>query len=117
MKLEDWLEGADIVKSRAKIVAVLTAKPGNEPALEELLRGMVAPSRAEPGNVRWDIWQDASQPGCFVLDELYLDESAVAVHRATPHFQHYLAVVDTLAVRQAHVVRPVVVADLVPATK
>lgn len=117
MKLDDWLEGADIVKSRAKIVAVLTAKPGNEPALEALLRGMVAPSREEPGNLRWDIWQDAAQPGRFVLDELYKDESAVAAHRATPHFQHYLAVVDSLAERQAHVVRPVVVADIVPATE
>jgi len=117
MKLDDWLEGADIVKSRAKIVAVLTARPGNELALEELLRGMVVPSREEPGNLRWDIWQDAAHPGRFVLDELYQDEAAVAAHRATPHFQHYLATVDSLADRQAHVVRPVAVADIVPAVK
>ncbi|MBU8977808.1 MULTISPECIES: putative quinol monooxygenase [unclassified Lysobacter] len=115
MKLDDWFGGANIVEARAKIVAILTAKPGQARALEELLRGMVAPSRAEPGNLRWDIWQDSAEPGRFVLDELYRDQAAVAAHRGTAHFQHYLAVIDTLAQRQAHVVLPFVVADLVPA--
>ena len=115
MKLDDWFGGADIVAAHAKIVAILTARPGQAQALEALLRGMVAPSRAEPGNLRWDIWQDSAAPERFVLDELYRDEPAVAAHRQTAHFQHYLAVVDTLAQRQAHVVLPVLVADIVPA--
>lgn len=93
-----------------KIMAVLTAKPGNAQALEDLLRGMVVPCRNEPGNLRWDIWQDPSTPGRFVLDELYTDEAAVAAHRQTPHFQHYLSVVQTLADRQAYVVTAVEVA-------
>lgn len=117
MKLGDWFAGADIVESHAKILAILSAKPGQEQALETLVRGMVAPSRDEPGNLRWDIWRDPARPGRFILDELYQDESAVAAHRATAHFKHYLSVIDTLAERQAFVVLPVVVAALVPAAR
>ena len=73
-------------------------------------KDQVAPSRQEPGNLRWDIWEEAGVPGRFILDELYKDESAVAAHRETPHFQHYLSLVETLALRQAHVVRPLEVA-------
>src|SRR5688572_28050777 len=115
MKLSDWLAGADIVQSHAKILASLSAKHGQEQALETLVRGMVAPSRGEPGNLRRDIWRDPARPGRFILDELYQDEVAVAAHRASAHFKHYLSVIDMLAVRQAFVVLPVVVASLVPA--
>ncbi|MFJ3487604.1 putative quinol monooxygenase [Pseudomonas sp. NPDC090202] len=95
------------MSQQTKIMAVLTARPDKAQALEALLRGMVAPSRNEPGNLRWDIWRDPGTPGRFVLDELYIDEAAVAAHRQTPHFQHYVSLVETLAERQAHVVVPV----------
>src|SRR5688572_33480266 len=114
MKIDDWFLGADVVESHAKILAILTAKPGQEQALETLLRGMVAPSRQEPGNLRWDIWHDAAKPGRLVLDELCRSEAAVAAHRETPHFKHYLSVIDSLAERQPFTVLPVVVAELVP---
>jgi quinol monooxygenase YgiN len=117
MKIDDWFLGADVVESHAKILAILTAKPGQEQALETLLRGMVAPSRQEPGNLRWDIWHDAARPGRLVLDELYRSEAALAAHRETPHFKHYLSVIESLAERQAFTVLPVVVAELVPVDK
>ncbi len=65
------------------------------------------PSRAEPGNLRYDLWQDQSDPNRFVLDELYADADAVAAHRATPHFQNYLSQIGDLAERAAFVLNPV----------
>lgn len=90
-----------------KVVAVLTARPGAAERLRVLLDGMLAPSRAEPGNLRYDLWQDQSEPGRFFLDELYTDADAVAAHRATPHFQAYLAAINDLAERSAFVLDPV----------
>lgn len=89
-----------------KVVAVLTARPGATDQLRTLLDGMLAPSRTEPGNLRYDLWQDASEPGRFFLDELYADGDAVAAHRATPHFQAYLAAINHLAERTAFVLDP-----------
>jgi len=98
------------VSSAVKIVAILSAKAGSGGELETLLRGMTAPSRAEAGNLRYDLWQDVDNGGCFVLDELYKDISAVASHRATPHFQNYLSRIGDVAERTAVVVHAVDVA-------
>lgn len=98
------------MSNAVKIVAILTARPGKADALRTLLSGMVAPSRAEPGNLRWDVWRDQADATRFVLDELYVYNAAVAAHRLTPHFQDYFARIDDLAERTALVVDPVEVA-------
>ena len=89
------------MSARAKTVAILTAKPGREAALEALLRALAAASRAEPGNLHWQIWRDREDARRFVLDELYRDDAAVAAHQATPHFQDYRARIGDLAERLA----------------
>jgi quinol monooxygenase YgiN len=93
-----------------KIMATLTAKSGKAAALRALLDGMLAPSRAEPGNLRYDLWQDQAEPARFVLDELYVSDAAVAAHRETAHFRDYLARIGDLAERSAFVLTPVAVA-------
>lgn len=93
-----------------KIVAILTAKPGKAEELRRLIDGMIGPSRAEAGNLRYDLWQDQSDPTRFVLDELYTDAAAVASHRASPHFQAYVAVIGDLAERTALVLEAAAVA-------
>lgn len=93
--------------SLVKIVATLVARPGRTGELQSLLSGMVAPSRAEPGNLRWEIWQVQSEPGHFVLDELYIDSAAVAAHRETVHFKNYVGRINDLAERTPLVLEPV----------
>ena len=68
---------------------------------------MAPHSRAEPGNLRWDLWQDQSQRDRYVLDELYVDAAAVAAHRETPHYKDYLSRVPDLADRAAVTCDPV----------
>ena len=89
------------MSTHIKIVAVLTARPGRIDALRALLDGMNAPSRAEPGNLRYDLWADQTDPDRFILDELYRDADAVAAHRASDHFQSYLTSINDLAERSA----------------
>jgi quinol monooxygenase YgiN len=93
-----------------KVVAILTARKGREADLRALLEGLIAPSRAEPGNLRYDLWVDQSEPTRFVLDELYVDGAANTAHRATPHFQNYLSRINDLAERSAVALDPVLVA-------
>ena len=40
----------------------------------------------ERGNFRFDILQDAQDPGKFVLYEAYESEQAAAVHKETAHY-------------------------------
>ena len=90
-----------------KITALLTARPGHAEELATLLLGMAPLCRAESGTLRWDIWQDQTQSDRFVLDELYVDEAAVARHRDTVHYKAYLLRIGDLAERTALVLVPV----------
>lgn len=51
-------------------------------------------SVSENGNLRFDILQDASEPGKFVLYEAYETDQAAAAHKETAH---YLKWRDTVA--------------------
>lgn len=93
-----------------KIMAILTARQDKAEDLQALLFGMMAACRAEPGNLRWDVWRDQADVGRFVLDELYTDNAAVAAHRETPHFKNYFARIGDLAERTALVLDPAAVA-------
>jgi quinol monooxygenase YgiN len=95
------------MSSHVKIAAILTAHPGKAGDLRALLVGMAPHCRAEPGNLRWDIWQDRAHGERYVLDELYLDGAAAEAHRKTPHYQDYLAKVPGLAERTAWVLEAV----------
>jgi quinol monooxygenase YgiN len=82
-----------------KTIAILTARLGKAESLSALLHGMVPPCRGEPSNLAWNVWRDRSDPAKFVLDELYADDAALAVHRETPHYKDYLSKINGLADR------------------
>ncbi len=92
---------------QVKTVAMLTARPGKASELAALLDAMLVPSRAEPGNLRYDLWRDRADANRFVLDELYVDADAQAAHRASPHFQDYLSRIGELAERTSLSLDPI----------
>ncbi len=49
----------------------------------------------EPGNLRFDILQDASDPCRFTFYEAYISEEAIAAHKLTPHYQEWRDAVDS----------------------
>jgi quinol monooxygenase YgiN len=89
-----------------KTIAILTARPGKVEALAKLFYGMIPHSRAEPGNLAWNVWRDRSDPSRFVLDEVYSDNADVAAHRETPHYKNYLSKISDLADRTVLLLEP-----------
>ncbi|MFC5431781.1 putative quinol monooxygenase [Paraburkholderia denitrificans] len=73
------------------LFASLTPKPEHVAELEAELRGMVAPSRAEAGNRRYDLLRRADGVPGFHLYETYVDEAAVQAHRESAHYLAYRA--------------------------
>jgi quinol monooxygenase YgiN len=98
------------MSTAVKVMGILVAKPGKTEELRALLAEMVAPSRAEPGNLQYNLWRDRAALERFVLEERYLDDSAVATHRVTPHYKNYLSKIRDLAERTALVLDPLEVA-------
>ena len=79
------------------VVAVFTARPGNEAAVEEQLRLLVVPTRAEPGCIRYEL-NRATEPGVWFFTEIWASAEAHAMHVATDHIRRMLdATVPLLA--------------------
>ena len=91
-------------------MGVLVARPGKAEELRALLAGMVSPSRAEQGNLQYNLWRDKDDTRRFVIEERYLDDAAAAAHHSSPHYKNYLSKVTDLAERTALVLAPLEVA-------
>jgi quinol monooxygenase YgiN len=73
------------------VIAQYRAREGEARCVAEALAKMVAPTRAEPGNLDYQVFRDPKDPALFVLFERYADADAFDAHRATPHFGTWLA--------------------------
>ncbi|NVZ65073.1 antibiotic biosynthesis monooxygenase [Pseudomonas gingeri] len=70
-------------------LAILVAKPDRRPALEQLLRALQVPTRAEPGCRQYDLHDDPEHADTLYMLEQWTDEAALASHFAAPHFEHF----------------------------
>lgn len=77
-------------------VARLRAKPGKEAAAEALLRGLVAPTRKEPGCAGYVLHRSRAEPGVFLFYEEWKDRAALDAHLAMPYIQAAFAKIPEL---------------------
>ena len=79
------------------VLASFVPKPGLEGRVEEVLRGMLAPTRSEPGNEMYDLCtSEVDGRSRFHLLERYADPSALDAHRQTEHYRSYRAAIVEL---------------------
>ncbi|MHA6231584.1 putative quinol monooxygenase [Pseudomonas fluorescens group sp. PF-69] len=72
-------------------IATLIAKPGQQGALEQHLRALVEPTRAEAGCGQYDLHQDLANPLAFYMIERWSSDEALQAHDASAHIQHLRA--------------------------
>ncbi|MBX9410266.1 antibiotic biosynthesis monooxygenase [Pseudomonas baetica] len=72
-------------------IATLTAKPGQQDTLEQALRALVEPSRAEDGCSQYDLHRDLTDPQVFCVIEHWASEAILQAHNASAHFQNFQA--------------------------
>lgn len=78
--------------SELNVVVGLKAKAGKEDELRRHLSVLVEPSRKEEGNLRYDLFEDACEPGRFVFVEAWSSvETRMQHHEHGPHIQHFHA--------------------------
>lgn len=78
------------------IIAVLKAQPGKTETLRQALRALLLPTRQEPGNVDYSLFQLRDTPDTFYMRESWRDQAALEEHIALPHFQAFIAQMDDL---------------------
>ena len=77
-------------------VAFFAASKGREQHLGERLLQLVSRSRSEPGNLRYEVLQDISDDGIWIVVEDWCSEADFDAHMATPYVRSFLAEVPDL---------------------
>lgn len=65
----------------------MTAAPGREKDLEQVLMAMLEPTRAEAGCILYVLHEDMEQPGTFLFYEKFQNAAALEAHRSTAHYR------------------------------
>lgn len=79
-------------------IAVLKAKPGKRDDLRDSLLALIAPTRAEPGNLDYVLFELRDEAGTFYMREAFADKAALDAHFASDYFQAFAARLDELLV-------------------
>ena len=69
------------------VVAKLKAKAGQESAMENALRGVIASVDKEEGTLIYTLHRSQKDAGLFLFYEKYKNAEALMEHSATPHFK------------------------------
>ncbi len=77
-------------------IAVLKAKTGQRQALKEALLALIEPTRAEPGNLDYVLFELRDEHGTFYMREAFKDQAALDAHFAMPYFQRFAATAGAL---------------------
>ena len=72
------------------------ARPGDERAVEEALRDVVGPSRAEAGCLSIQAFRSARDPRLFYIHSRWVDEVAFDQHAGLPHTVRFIERVQAL---------------------
>jgi len=73
------------------VVAIeIDAKVGEEQAVADALRALIAPTMAESGVKLFLPWRSPTDPKAFFVFELYRNEAGWAAHQNTDHFKAFV---------------------------
>ncbi|BDU71595.1 putative quinol monooxygenase [Mesoterricola silvestris] len=84
--LEPLGEPGPVAQGPLEVLAFVTARPGCEAALAAELQSVVAPTRLEPGCLRYDLHRDPADPANLAFLESWAHRPALEAHMAAPTF-------------------------------
>ncbi|MGM0839265.1 MAG: putative quinol monooxygenase [Bacillota bacterium] len=64
--------------------------PTKEQAFLEEIRPLVGASRAEEGNISYDLMKDTERESVYTMVEVWRDAAAVENHNASEHFDSFV---------------------------
>ncbi|HEX5070262.1 MAG TPA: putative quinol monooxygenase [Vicinamibacterales bacterium] len=71
--------------STVHVVARHFAKPGKVSDVRDILERLIPLSRAEAGCLKYELFQNTSDPADFTFLETFASDAALAIHAAAPY--------------------------------
>ena len=87
-------DGTDTTPTTNDMITIVARNVIREGKQEDFLKAvqpLIEASRAERGNVFYDLYEDVADSRAFCFIERWADEEAVAAHNASPHFRAWTA--------------------------
>lgn len=78
------------------IVARLEVLPGKEQEFIGKAEPLIQGTRAEEGNISYNLYQNPANPVAFIFYEEYKDQQAMDTHAASAHFQAFGKAIEGL---------------------
>jgi quinol monooxygenase YgiN len=72
------------------IHAEFQINPMKEQAFLEEIHPLVASSRAEDGNITYDLMKDTERESVYTMVEVWKDSAAVEIHNTSEHFTSFV---------------------------
>ena len=92
-----------------RVVARVVARPGKVEELRVLLRGLIEPTRREPGCVVYELLQNKTDPTDFTFVEEWRSEADLDAHLQSPHLRQARSRLPELAAADPDIRRYTVV--------
>lgn len=81
---------------KVTVVATFKAKPGKQATVSEAIEAVIAPTRAEPGCINYDLHQSTEDPDLFMLYENWTSKKDLDEHLAMPYLKDLIAKADAM---------------------
>jgi quinol monooxygenase YgiN len=78
------------------VIAHIRARAGKEPATEQILTGLIGPTKNEPGCISYDLFARPDNPGRYMFIETWENREALSAHLQQPHVQAFISRSDEL---------------------
>ncbi|GHU35643.1 hypothetical protein FACS1894105_04710 [Clostridia bacterium] len=85
------------------IVAKNTLKPGKTVDFKAAAKELIEKSRAEAGNISYDLYEDVSNPDVLTFIEHWKDQAAIDFHSSQSHFNDTIPKLAALSVKDMEV--------------
>ncbi|OAJ93068.1 putative quinol monooxygenase [Vibrio bivalvicida] len=85
------------------LTAKFQANTGQEATLEKYLVSMLAPTRSEPGCLKYTLLRDKANPSIFVFQEQFASQAAFDAHCDQPYFHDLLQKLDGLLIEEPEI--------------
>ena len=87
-----------VMSKQITTIARLKAKPGAEARLEEVLKSLIEPTRAESGCIDYTMHRDLEEPGAYYFYDNWRSQEDLDAHFETPHIKRVMEIApDVLA--------------------
>lgn len=77
---------AEVNDKQIRINCMFTAKEGEENALLDTAKELVAATQTDEGMIEYDIYTSVTRPGHFMIYETWTDQPSLAAHSVATHF-------------------------------